>query len=65
MSGRVVDIAVNPIDPTKFFVAYASGGVWYTSNNGTTFSSIFDNQLLIDIGALAVNWKTKNNLKFG
>lgn len=59
MSGRVVDIAVNPIDPTKFFVAYASGGVWYTSNNGTTFSSIFDNQLLIDIGALAVNWKNQ------
>lgn len=56
MSGRVVDIEVNPVDPTKFYVAYASGGVWYTNNNGTTFSPIFDNQTLIDIGDIAVNW---------
>ncbi len=37
MSGRVVDIDVNPIDPTHFYVAYASGGVWFTNNNGTSF----------------------------
>ena len=30
MSGRVVALQVNPQDPTKFYVAYASGGVWYT-----------------------------------
>ena len=35
MSGRVVALEVNPTDPTKFYVAYASGGVWYTNNNGT------------------------------
>ena len=28
MSGRVVDIAVNPVNPTEFYVGYASGGVW-------------------------------------
>ena len=37
MSGRVVDIAVNPDNPTEFFVAYASGGLWHTNNNGTSF----------------------------
>ncbi|MEO5643031.1 MAG: glycosyl hydrolase [Bacteroidia bacterium] len=58
MSGRVVDLEVNPIDPTQFYVAYASGGVWFTNNNGTTFSPIFDNGDLIDIGDIAVNWKT-------
>ena len=31
MSGRVVALEVNPQDPTKFYVAYASGGVWYTA----------------------------------
>ncbi|CAN5336358.1 hypothetical protein BH09BAC5_BH09BAC5_17710 [soil metagenome] len=56
MSGRVVDIDVNPADPTIFYVAYASGGVWFTNNNGTTFSPVFDNQELIDIGDIAVNW---------
>ena len=31
MSGRVVALEVNPQDPTKFYVAYASGGVRYLS----------------------------------
>jgi hypothetical protein len=30
MSGRVVDLDVNPNDPTEFYVAYATGGLWYT-----------------------------------
>ncbi|HEX6847606.1 MAG TPA: hypothetical protein VF144_11550, partial [Chitinophagaceae bacterium] len=34
MSGRVSDIEANPDDPTEFYVAYASGGLWYTKNNG-------------------------------
>ena len=34
MSGRVADIDANPEDPTEFYVAYASGGVWHTINNG-------------------------------
>ena len=33
-SGRVVDVDVSPIDPTHFYVAYASGGLWKTINNG-------------------------------
>ena len=43
MSGRVVDLAVNPKNPTEFYVGYASGGVWHTVNNGTTFIPILDN----------------------
>ena len=34
MSGRVTDLAVNPENPIEFYVAYASGGVWHTINNG-------------------------------
>ena len=55
-SGRVVDIAVNPSDPTHYYVAYASGGLWVTRNNGTTFSPIFDKEAVMTIGAIAVNW---------
>ncbi|MCX6312438.1 MAG: glycosyl hydrolase [Bacteroidetes bacterium] len=61
MSGRVVDIDINPFDPTKFYVAYASGGVWYTDNNGTTFTPIFDDQPLIDIGDIAVDWTNQDH----
>jgi len=58
MSGRVVDLAVNPENPTHFYVAYASGGLWETKNNGTTFQAIFDNQAVMTIGDIAVDWKT-------
>ena len=59
MSGRVVDIDANPVDPTEFYVAYASGGLWYTNNNGQSFTSIFDSVETLTIGAIAVNWQEK------
>ena len=58
MSGRVTDIDVNPADPTEFYVAYASGGVWYTTNNGQSFTSVFDSTDILTIGDIAVNWQT-------
>ena len=42
MSGRVVDLEVNPENPNEFYAAYASGGLWHTKNNGTTFTPILD-----------------------
>jgi len=59
MSGRVVDLAVNPNNPTEFYVAYASGGLWYTNNNGTSFTPILDNSPTQNVGAVAVDWKNK------
>jgi photosystem II stability/assembly factor-like uncharacterized protein len=59
MSGRVVDIDANPLDPTEFYVAYASGGVWHTTNNGMSFTPIFDSADVLTIGDIAVNWKTR------
>lgn len=59
MSGRVVDLDVNPSNPTEFYVAYASGGLWYTNNNGTTFTSVFDNSPTQNIGDIAVDWKNE------
>ena len=56
MSGRVVALEVNPEDPTKFYVAYASGGVWYTDNNGTSFNSISDDWPTQNIGEIAMDW---------
>jgi photosystem II stability/assembly factor-like uncharacterized protein len=59
MSGRVVDVDVNPDDPTEFYVAYASGGLWYTTNNGQSFVSVFDSEDILTLGDVAVNWKTR------
>jgi photosystem II stability/assembly factor-like uncharacterized protein len=60
MSGRVVDIEVNPQDPTEFYVAYASGGLWHTQNNGQSFSPIFDSVDVLTIGDIAVNWQNRH-----
>lgn len=59
MSGRVVDIDVNPDKPSEFYVAYASGGLWYTNNNGTTFTPVMDNSPTQNLGDIAVDWKNK------
>lgn len=59
MSGRVVDMEVNPDDPTEFYVAYASGGLWHTTNNGISFTSIFDSADIITIGDIAMDWKNR------
>ncbi|MFV8363209.1 glycosyl hydrolase [Flavobacterium sp. ZT3P35] len=58
MSGRVVDVAVNPENPTEFYVGYASGGLWYTNNNGMSFSAVMDAAPTQNIGDIAVDWKT-------
>ncbi|AKA35066.1 VPS10 domain-containing protein [Flagellimonas lutaonensis] len=57
MSGRVVDLDVNPEDPTEFYVAYASGGLWHTKDNGISFTPVMDNSNTQNIGDIAVDWK--------
>lgn len=57
MSGRVVDLDVNPSDPTEFYVAYASGGLWYTKNNGTSFTPVMDTAPTQNLGDIAVDWR--------
>ena len=59
MSGRVVDVDVNPEMPSEFYVGYASGGVWHTTNNGTTFTPIMDNATTQNVGDIAVHWPTR------
>ncbi len=57
MSGRVVDVDVNPENSTEFYVGYASGGLWYTQNNGTSFIPVLDSAETINVGDIAVDWK--------
>lgn len=56
-SGRITDIAVDEKDPSHFFAAYASGGLWWTENNGTSFTPLFENETVMTIGDIAVNWQ--------
>ncbi|HET6546007.1 MAG TPA: hypothetical protein VFG55_04590, partial [Rhodanobacteraceae bacterium] len=53
--GRVVDVASVPGAPYTFYVAYASGGVWRTTNNGVTFEPLSDRLPTMITGAIAVD----------
>ncbi len=59
MSGRVVDLEVNPQNPTEFYVAYASGGLWHTTNNGQSLVPIFEKENAYSIGDIAVDWPSR------
>ncbi len=54
-SGRIADIAVHPGNSSVYYVASASGGVWKTENNGTTFEPIFDAQGSYSIGCVTID----------
>jgi photosystem II stability/assembly factor-like uncharacterized protein len=56
MSGRVVDLAVNEKNSTEYYVAYASGGLWYTNNNGTSYTPVMDETQTQNLGDIAVHW---------
>ena len=55
----MVDVDVNPENPTEFYVGYASGGLWYTNNNGTSFTPVMDTSPTQNVGEIAVDWKNK------
>ena len=54
-SGRVVDIAVNPANKAEYYVASGHGSLWKTSNNGTTFTPVFDGQVSYSMGTVKID----------
>jgi hypothetical protein len=55
MGGRIADIVVNPDNPNTWYVAVGSGGVWKTSNRGTTWNPVFDAQASYSIGCVTLS----------
>jgi photosystem II stability/assembly factor-like uncharacterized protein len=54
MGGRIDDIAVVETSPSTFYVGFATGGLFKTTNNGTTFTPVFDEQPVTSIGDIAI-----------
>ena len=54
-SGRIADIAVNPMNHNEYYVAVASGNIWKTTNSGTTFDPVFDNYGSYSIGCIVID----------
>ncbi len=55
MSGRIADLAIDPTNENVWYVAVGSGGVWKTTNAGTTFQPIFDAQSVYSIGCVTID----------
>lgn len=53
--GRIADIAVHPTDRSTWYVAVGSGGLWETTNAGTTWTPVFDDQPSYSIGTVALD----------
>ncbi|MGH7569514.1 MAG: WD40/YVTN/BNR-like repeat-containing protein [Gemmatimonadales bacterium] len=54
MSGRITGIEAVAVNPGVVFVSAATGGVWKSTNGGLTWQSLFDDQPVHSVGALAV-----------
>lgn len=54
-SGRIVDIAVNPNNFDEFYLAVACGGVWKTTNHGTSFQPIFETEASFSTGCVTID----------
>src|SRR5439155_737422 len=55
MSGRISYLAVYEANPAIFYVGTAHGGVWKTTNAGTTFQPQFQDQGLMSVGDITVS----------
>ncbi|MCU0710179.1 MAG: hypothetical protein MUF23_18030, partial [Pirellula sp.] len=65
MSGRIGDIAVDPVHRSTWYVAASSGGVWKTTNAGVTFSPIFDGYGSYSIGCVTVSPHDRHTIWVG
>ncbi len=52
-SGRINSIAVSPSDPQLVLIGAATGGIWRSTNGGTTFTPASDNQVDLAVGSIA------------
>jgi len=59
-SGRIADIAVNPVNHSEWYIAVASGNIWKTVNNGTTFEPVFDKYGAYAIGCITIDPNNTN-----
>jgi Abnormal spindle-like microcephaly-assoc'd, ASPM-SPD-2-Hydin len=67
-NGRVSSIAINPNNPNVIYQGSSGGGVWKTSNGGSTWTPLFDQQPSLGTGepsAIAVDPTNTNTIYVG
>ncbi|MCB9056948.1 MAG: glycosyl hydrolase [Calditrichae bacterium] len=64
-SGRIADIAIDQDNPSTWYVAVGSGGVWKTINSGTTWQPLFDDQGSYSIGCITIDPANRSTIWVG
>jgi photosystem II stability/assembly factor-like uncharacterized protein len=64
-SGRITDIAVNPENKSVWYIAFASSGLWKTTNSGVTFKPVFANQGSYSVGCITLDSDNPNVIWLG
>ncbi len=55
IGGRITDLAVDPVNAGTVYAAIASGGIFKSTNNGSNWTPIFDEQPSLSVGSVAVD----------
>lgn len=58
IGGRIKSLAIHPTNPNLVYAAAAAGGIWKTTNGGTSWKPIFDFENAIAFGSISLD---KNN----
>ena len=65
IGARINTIAVHPTDSDIIYVGFSRGGVWKTTNGGTDWAPIFDEQLFLAIGDIEIDPQEPNTVYVG
>ena len=65
IGGRLVDVEFDPINPQIAYLAAASGGVFKTIDGGLNWIPIFDNEVTLSIGDIAISPSNPNIIYVG
>ena len=64
-TGRIVDVEIDPKNPSVWYVVSAFGGLWKTTNRGITFAPIFDGNGVFTLCCIAIDPKDSNVVWLG
>ena len=65
VSGRIVDLAVNPKNTSEYYIATANAGIWKTNNAGITYNPLFDNEASFSMGCVTIDPSNPNTVWAG
>ncbi len=65
VSGRCLAIAVHPTDPNTVYAGFASGGIWKTTDGGTTWTALDDTLPTLAVGCIKIDPTNPNRIWMG